>query len=306
MGALAAGATLVVQERFSASRFWPQVRQARATVVNFIGMMMPVLVKNEPRPDDADNTVRLFYGSPAFSPEFLAGFERRFGTDIIVGFGMTETCYGTIETIGGERRPNSSGQPRRHPDPAFENAVRIVDDAGAPSPTASPAKSPSATPPQWPATGATQRKPPPPCATAGYSPATWAGWMTTTTSTSWTAKRMSSAAAREHILPGSGGCHQASRQRAGLRHHRRAFRAGRGRSESLCNSSPRRRGGTGGCRPLVRRASGVFQSPRYIEVRAELPRTPSLRVRKDALRQEWPDLTAGCFDREAAGIAIRR
>ena len=50
MGALAAGATLVVQERFSASRFWQQVRDARATVVNFIGMMMPVLVKNEARP----------------------------------------------------------------------------------------------------------------------------------------------------------------------------------------------------------------------------------------------------------------
>ena len=37
MGALAAGGTLVMVDRFSASRFWQQVRQARATVVNFIG-----------------------------------------------------------------------------------------------------------------------------------------------------------------------------------------------------------------------------------------------------------------------------
>ncbi len=132
MGTLASGATLVVQDRFSASRFWDQVREARATVVNFIGMMMPVLAKNDPQPDDADNTVRLFYGSPAFSPEFLSDFEQRFGTDIIVGFGMTETCYGTIEAIRGDRRPNSSGQPRRHPDDAFENTVRIVDDGGSP------------------------------------------------------------------------------------------------------------------------------------------------------------------------------
>ena len=66
MGALAAGATLVIVDRFSASRFWEQVRQARATVVNFIGMMMPVLAKNPEQPDDADNTVRLFYGSPSF------------------------------------------------------------------------------------------------------------------------------------------------------------------------------------------------------------------------------------------------
>ena len=50
MGTLAAGATLVVEERFSASRFWEQVRDADATVVNFIGMMMPVLSKQPESP----------------------------------------------------------------------------------------------------------------------------------------------------------------------------------------------------------------------------------------------------------------
>ena len=125
MGTLASGATLIVADRFSASRFWSQVREARATVVNFIGMMMPVLAKQPDSTDDKDNLVRLFYGSPAFSPEFLQGFQDRFGTDVIVGFGMTETCFGTIERIGTPRRPNSSGQPRQHPDPRFSNQVRI-------------------------------------------------------------------------------------------------------------------------------------------------------------------------------------
>ena len=119
MGAMAAGSTLVVVDRFSASRFWDQVREAEATVVNFIGMMMPVLAKQDPAPTDRDNRVRLFYGSPAFAPDFLAAFQERFGTDVIVGFGMTETCYGTIEGIGQPRRASSSGSPRRHPDPAF-------------------------------------------------------------------------------------------------------------------------------------------------------------------------------------------
>ena len=45
--------------------------------------------------------------------------------------------------------------------------------------------------------------------------------------------------------------------------------------------------------------------PRYFEVRDDLPRTPSMRVRKDILRREREDLTAGCFDREQAGIRIR-
>ena len=194
MGTLASGATLIVQDRFSASRFWDQVRGARATVVNFIGMMMPVLAKNDPQPDDADNTVRLFYGSPAFSPEFLAEFEQRFGTDIIVGFGMTETCYGTIEAIRGERRPNSSGQPRKHPDAAFENTVRIVDDGGNPVANGQPGeitiRNPATMAGYWrneAETGAS-------CATAGCSPATSAGSTTTITCTSLTARRTSSVA----------------------------------------------------------------------------------------------------------------
>jgi acyl-CoA synthetase (AMP-forming)/AMP-acid ligase II len=48
-----------------------------------------------------------------------------------------------------------------------------------------------------------------------------------------------------------------------------------------------------------------FKVPRYVELRDDLPRTPSLRVRKDLLRQERPDLTQGCFDRDKAGIHLR-
>ena len=61
-----------------------------------------------------------------------------------------------------------------------------------------------------------------------------------------------------------------------------------------------------GCGLLVRRAIWhTSKFPRYVEFREDLPRTPSLRVRKDLLRQEREDLTQGCFDREAAGIQIR-
>ena len=48
-----------------------------------------------------------------------------------------------------------------------------------------------------------------------------------------------------------------------------------------------------------------FKVPRYIEMRDDLPRTPSLRVRKDVLRSEREDLIIGCFDSEAAGIKLR-
>ena len=48
-----------------------------------------------------------------------------------------------------------------------------------------------------------------------------------------------------------------------------------------------------------------FKVPRYLEIREEMPRTPSLRVRKDVLRQERENILEGCFDREAAGIRLR-
>ena len=48
-----------------------------------------------------------------------------------------------------------------------------------------------------------------------------------------------------------------------------------------------------------------FKVPRYIEFREALPRTPSLRVREDLLREERDDLTEDCFDREKIGLRVR-
>ena len=307
MGALAAGATLVVQERFSASRFWPQVRAARATIVNFIGMMMPVLAKNPPQPDDADNTVRLFYGSPAFAPEFLADFERRFGTDIIVGFGMTETCYGTIETIGGERRPNSSGQPRRHPDPAFENAVRIVNDHGQPVPNGQPGeitiRNPATMAGYW-------RNP---AETAAALRAGWLftgdlGWLDDDGYLYFVDRKKDVIRRRGENISSQEVEDVIKRHESVLDCAIIAVPSELGEDEVKAYVTPRP-GATVAPADVIYWCAAhlaYFKVPRYIEVRAELPRTPSLRVRKDVLRQERADLTAGCFDREAAGIAIRR
>ena len=48
-----------------------------------------------------------------------------------------------------------------------------------------------------------------------------------------------------------------------------------------------------------------FKVPRYVEFRKELPRTPSLRVRKDSLRRDTANLNRDCFDREKAEIRLR-
>ncbi|MCI0784811.1 MAG: ATP-dependent acyl-CoA ligase [Chloroflexi bacterium] len=307
MGAMAAGATLVVADRFSASRFWDQVRQARATVVNFIGMMMPVLAKQPESPNDLDNLVRLFYGSPSFPPEFLAEFQERFGTDIIVGFGMTETCYGTIESIGETRRPGSSGQPRQHPDPRFVNQVRI---AGA------------------------ETGEPVGLNTVGEititNPATMQGY--------WRNEEQTRQSLRDGWLftgdlgwmDEDGFLYFVDRKKDIIR------RRGENISSQEVEDVIKRHADVMDCaviavpselgedevkayvavRPETQlkpediihwcaQHLAYFKVPRYLEMRQELPRTPSLRVRKDLLRQEKEDLTQGCFDREAAGIQIR-
>ena len=306
MGTLAAGATLVVVDRFSASRFWDQVREAEATIVNFIGMMMPVLAKQDPAPNDRENQVRLFYGSPAFSPDFLDAFQERFGTAVIVGFGMTETCYGTIEGIGQSRRNGSSGRPRQHPDPAFINQVRIVDDAGEPV--------------AFGATGEITVK----------NPATMSGY--------WRNEEQTRLALREGWLftgdlgrmDEDGFLYFVDRKKDVIR------RRGENISSQEVEDVIKRHVNVLDCAVIAvpselgedevkvyvspRPGSDLtpedvvywcaeylayFKVPRYVEFREELPRTPSLRVRKDLLRQERENLIEGCFDREAAGIRIR-
>ena len=307
MGTLASGATLVVQDRFSASRFWQQVRDARATVVNFIGMMMPVLSKNDPSPDDADNPVRLFYGSPAFAPDFLSDFEQRFGTDIIVGFGMTETCYGTIESIRGERRPNSSGLPRQHPDPRFSNTVRIVDDDGLPVPNGQPGEitilNPATMPGYWrneEQTALSLRD--------GWLFTGDLGWLDDDNYLYFVDRK-------KDVIRRRGENISSQEVEDVIKRHERvldcaiiAVPSELGEDEVKAYITPRPGESVEPAEVIYWCAEHLayFKVPRYIEVRDELPRTPSLRVRKDVLRQEREDLITGSFDREAAGIQIRR
>ena len=306
MGSLAAGATLVVAERFSASRFWDQVREADATVVNFIGMMMPVLAKQPSSDMDSENSVRLFYGSPAFDPEFLQAFQERFGTDIIVGFGMTETCYGAIEKIGQERRPNSSGQPRLHPDPGFVNQVRIVDDSGNPVPAGQPGeitiKNPAVMPGYWRNQEQTDL-----ALNDGWLHTGDLGWQDEEGFLYFVDRKKDVIRRRGENISSQEVEDVIKRHPTVLDCAVIAVPSELGEDEVKAYVTPRPPAAVDE-ETIVRWCAenlAYFKVPRYIEVREELPRTPSLRVRKDILRQEREDLIAGCFDREAEGIRIR-
>jgi crotonobetaine/carnitine-CoA ligase len=306
MGALAAGATLVVADRFSASRFWEQVRQGRATIVNFIGMMMPVLAKQPESPYDRQNQVRLFYGSPAFSPEFLHAFQERFGIDIIVGFGMTETCYGTIERLGQARRPYSCGLPRQYPDPSFTNEIRIVDDSGNSLPARRPGEITIRNPVLMPGYWRNEEQ---------TNLALRDGWLYTG-DLGWLDEDgfLYFVDRKKDVIRRRGENISSQEVEDVIKRHSNvldcaviAVPSDLGEDEVKAYVVPRP-GSSFNPPELVLWCAqhlAYFKVPRYIEVRDEFPRTPSLRVRKDLLRQERENLIDGCFDREAAGIRLR-
>ncbi len=307
MGALASGATLVIADRFSASRFWDQVREAKATVVNFIGMMMPVLSKNDVSPSDSQNTVRLFYGSPSFPTEFLADFQKRFATNIIVGFGMTETCYGTIEVIGQERRSGSSGLARQHPDPRFINEIRISDqETGEAIGTGTVGeitiKNPATMPGYWRNEEQTKFS-----LRDGWLYTGDLGWMDDDGFLYFVDRKKDIIRRRGENISSQEVEDVIKRHPDVLDCAVVAVPSDLGEDEVKAYILPRQGADLSPEDVVYWCADNLayFKVPRYLEMREDLPRTPSLRVRKDLLRQEKEDPTEGCFDREAAGIKLR-
>ena len=124
MAAAEAGADLVLDRGFSASRFWDTCRAHGITAFNYQGAMLSILHKRPPRPDDADNPVRLAFGAPC-PPEIFTSFERRFGLQLTEIYGSTEVSIVT-EMPPHRRRIGSAGteSPNYH--------VAVVDERDEP------------------------------------------------------------------------------------------------------------------------------------------------------------------------------
>ncbi len=126
--ALHLGATAVITERFSVSRFWEDVRRYGVTVFDFMGATLTFIHDQDPREDDADNPARLGWGVPM--PAFQTDFERRFGLRLAEGYGSTELGVIVFYDLDDDRPvpPGSCGRCL----PEFR--LRILDDDGRPLP----------------------------------------------------------------------------------------------------------------------------------------------------------------------------
>lgn len=126
ISAVAGGAALAMVEKFSAHRFWGQVRQHGATLVRHLGEMLAVLCKLPFGPEERGHTLRAVYGGGA-RRSVAQSFERRFGVQVVEGYGLTETNT-VLRNRLAHRRPGSIGQPLPY------GPVRIADPAGRPLP----------------------------------------------------------------------------------------------------------------------------------------------------------------------------
>lgn len=127
LGSVAAHAGLVLLSRFSASTFIDSARRYGATEFNAIGAMVEMLMRQPERPDDAQNPLRLCYTGPAPTKERQLEIERRFGLRIVSGYALSESPYGMVWRPG-TRPYGTLGSVRQHPILGEVNEARVMLD----------------------------------------------------------------------------------------------------------------------------------------------------------------------------------
>jgi crotonobetaine/carnitine-CoA ligase len=128
--ALAGGVPLGLDKKFSASQFWDRVRHYGATQFNALGAMIPILMKQPEKPDDADNPARIV-NSAACPANLWEAFEKRFNVKLWEGYGAIDGGGVTISNPG-DAPVGSVGKP------APGMVWKLVDDDGKEVPPGTP------------------------------------------------------------------------------------------------------------------------------------------------------------------------
>ncbi|PQA77695.1 AMP-binding protein [Rhodoferax sp. TS-BS-61-7] len=86
---LLSGGCQVQTDRFQPSRWWAEVVQSRATIVHYLGVVVPMLLNQPTSPLERAHSVRFGYGA-GVEPQLHAVFEERYGFPLLELWGMTE------------------------------------------------------------------------------------------------------------------------------------------------------------------------------------------------------------------------
>jgi acyl-CoA synthetase (AMP-forming)/AMP-acid ligase II len=134
MAMLSSGGCLTVLDRFHPRTWWESVRECRATIVHYLGVMPPLLLAAEATDEDRRHSVRFGFGA-GVDRSLHARFEQRFGFPLIEAWAMTETGAGAVIVASSEPRhvgTSCFGKPK----PPLE--IRIMLEGGEVAPVDTP------------------------------------------------------------------------------------------------------------------------------------------------------------------------
>ena len=129
---LLSGGCQIQTDRFAPSRWWEEVASTRATIVHYLGVIIPLLLKQPESEWEKKHCVRFGYGA-GVEPQLHAAFEQRFGFPLIELWGMTEVVR-TISDHGENRQVGTRSFGRSAP--GLE--VMVADESGLEVPAGTP------------------------------------------------------------------------------------------------------------------------------------------------------------------------
>lgn len=300
--ALWARATVALETRFSARRFWPDIQRYRATQFNAMMVVTSILEKLPVTPEERDNPVRIAAIVPP--PANRRELEARWGLRIISQYAMSEACPVAVLAPGeAYDRPRTSGR-------VAENVeLRIVDENDVEVPRGKPGEVVIRTRQPWTMFSGYYGKPE---ATLGAFRNLWFhtgdrayldedGYLFFVDRVKDAIRRRGeniSAFEIETILQG----HEAILEAAAV-----PVPSELGEDEVAVFI-------VRGAAALTERAvveyavrkMAYYMVPRYVKFVDELPKTPSQKIAKPALREQAKATYRQMWDREACGIEVDR
>lgn len=302
MGSLAAGASLIVLEKFSGSRILDQARHYGATKLVVVQAVTPWIWNQPVKDNDPDNPIRTMVAGNV-PKEYYSDFEKRFALKIQTIYSLTEAVMAVMGPREGTqpRKAGGIGVPMEHPDPSVKNEVRIANEAGTEMPLGEqgeiiirnpavmigyykdPVKTAETKKDGWIHTG-----------DLGYRDAD--GYLFFVGRGKDVIRRrgeLISPAEIETVING----HDRVAECAVI-----GVPSGLGTGEEEVKAYIRLKDGATLSPPEIidwcTGKLGEFKIPRYIEFKTEFPKSAIGRIQKNALKKEKSDLTKDCWDRE--------
>ena len=301
LASLDAGTTLVAMRRFSVSRFWDVVRDNSVTQLFAIASIPSLLMKAPPEERDRDHGVR-FAVQVGVPTAQHAALNERWGFPWVEGYGLTETGLVVAMPLDLAEEMTGSGSIGL---PCPEVEVRLADETGAAVPVGTPGEILVRAPglmrgylgrPE--ASAETLRD----------------GWLHTGDLGRADERGfLYFEGRRKDMIRRSGENVSAAEIEAVIRDHPAVLEVAvlpvpdELRGEEIKAHVAPVEGAELTPEEIVEHCRGrlaAHKLPRYVELRRRpFPRTPSMRVRKAALRDEDTDPTASAWDRESRPAA---